>query len=222
MKRYDEQELIARYSEAFDRIHAPERVRRAVLEETQEEGQARVHRFSRRAVVLLAAALVLTLGVTAYAVGGVYHWADGVTIEESSGENGGVHLRIEAGEQDIAEPVELRNGSLFLTANGQDLDISDKLSQEEPYYYSFTVSQNGEEIFYCVAVGLNGPEITDYAYVVCRGRVNGSWMNYTTGGPGTPSIPLTSGTHSMDELISPWQQEVIQKVQDEYLAKDGN
>ena len=173
-----------RYKETFDDSHAPESVITEVLSMTVNRQTETVpHKSHRRVLVIAAAAvLLLMLTVTAYAVGGAYYgWNNSFTVWETETANG-VHLRVSQTDNNIPnEPVALEDGRLYLTINDQHLDISDQVSRTKAYVYQFSEVQNGEKIIHNVIVGLNGPELADYAYAIYMGKEGGDWMVSVSG-----------------------------------------
>lgn len=132
---------------------AEERIRQQLLArcaQREEKPEMKIKHIRKPAAIAAAAVLCCALTVTALAsgvVGRVYHYVTGGTsyhYENADGTKGTV------GTMDLDNlnaPAEEREGRIYFTANGQDLDITDQCSPETPYLYDFTGSDGLRHAF---------------------------------------------------------------------------
>ena len=99
----------------------------------------------RSGSLMVAALLIFALSISALAYGGVqiYRMATGGSFEVGQDEAGNAYMSGSVDTDKIIHPVELRaDGRLYLTVNGENRDITDGVSREEPYIYNF-VAEDG-------------------------------------------------------------------------------
>ena len=144
------------YQKTFDQIQMPEdraqalRTRLAAQcspEKQEVISMNRTKSFRRPAVALVAALTVCALSITAFAYGGpiveaVHNFMTGGTIEQGVNQDGENYTAGSMDTTSMVSPVEQRDGHLYLTANGQDLDITDLCSYTTPYLYE-CIGQDG-------------------------------------------------------------------------------
>lgn len=144
------------YRQTFDRIRLSEeqvRTMRTVLTSRSSQSETEAHEmkketqntkpFLRRTGTLLVAALLIcTLSVSALAYGGVqiYQMLTGGMIEQGETEDGAYVSGVSIGNE--IEPVEVIDGRLILTINGENKDITDQCSYTQPYIYE-CVAEDG-------------------------------------------------------------------------------
>ena len=123
---------------------AEERIRQqltARCAQREEKPEMKVKRIRKPMAIPAAAVLCCALTVTALAsgaIGRVYHYVtNGATYhyENPDGTKGAVTTM---DLDNLNAPAQAREGRLYLTANGQDLDITDQCSEQTPYLYDFT------------------------------------------------------------------------------------
>lgn len=103
-----------------------------------------------------------------------------VAVKDEDGHTGTMSV---AGPADFLEESD---GRLYFTANGEHIDITDKISYEEPFIYIYT---DEEQIIHYIAVGgVYNPDPT---------RIDHGWLEYFQNAPGTE--PFDS--HSEDGWI---------------------
>lgn len=137
------------YQKTFDQVALPEdradSIRTVLASRcSRMETEANMkHTFLRRPTAVLAAVLLIgALSVTAFAYGEriverVYTFMTGGTIEQSVDENGTSLSGVSIGTEQ--SPLEIReDGSIWLTVNGETLDITGEFSYTEPYIYDGT------------------------------------------------------------------------------------
>lgn len=136
----------------------------------------RKHLCYKKAVTLaLAAALVLALCVSAYAVGGetikrFLGWDRHIEQSEYVNEAGDAVTHTHYG---TSEPVCICDERLFFIANGENTDITDTVTSAEPYTYSY---RDAEGYTYIFIVGLNSSELDSYGYAEFVKSPDGSWQ----------------------------------------------
>lgn len=96
----------------------------------------------RSGSLLVAAVLICALSISAFAYGGMqlYQMLTGGTITHGQDADGTYVSAVSLGDE--VSPVEVRDGRLYLTINGEDKDITDECSYTEPYIYE-CVAEDG-------------------------------------------------------------------------------
>ena len=128
-----------KYNHAMDAIHAPESLVSEVMNMTVSREQGVARHFGRRIVILAAAlVLMLALGMTAYAAGTCINgWGGNFEVR---------HIKTKSGERtesvlhtdSLTEPVRFENDRMIFIVNGEEIDITDKISETEPFHYAYT------------------------------------------------------------------------------------
>lgn len=161
----------------------------------------RKHTSYKKAVTLaLAAALVLALCVSAYAAGedGIRRllgWDRHIEQSEYTNEVGDTVTHTHYG---ISEPVCIRDERLFFIANGENTDITDIVTNAEPYTYSYT---DAEGYTYFFIVGLSSSELESYGYAEFVKSPDGSWQGGHAHGTCNDAPWLEKGK---EEFNLPW------------------
>ncbi|MBR1456836.1 MAG: hypothetical protein IJ594_06710 [Oscillospiraceae bacterium] len=164
---------IERYRKSFDEIHAPEAMRSEVLNMTESKA---VHtRIPRRVLTLAAvAALLLALSVGAWAAGrSVYGWGGNFEVVSEQTADGVVYTESVLHTDALTEPVEIVDGRTYFIVNGEHTDITDAISETEPYLYEYT---DEEGVVHHWLVGKNGPEPEHYGYAEFLFRPGEDWL----------------------------------------------
>ena len=98
-----------------------------------------------------------------------------VVVKDKDGSTGSFSV---AGPADFLEESD---GRLYFTANGEHIDITDKISYEEPFIYIYT---DEEQIIHYIAVGgVYDPDPT---------KIGHGWQEYFQNAPGTEPFDPTS------------------------------
>ncbi len=120
------------------------------------------HAAGKRILALaLAAALMLSLGIAAYSAGqAISGWGGNMEIRAVKTE-GGVETNVYVHTDDLTEPVSFENGRMYFIVNNEHIDITDQISETEPYIYQFT---DEEDVLHDWIIGKNGPELENYGY----------------------------------------------------------
>lgn len=141
----------------FDRITMPEETQNKILAAAAEKHN-RIQRSVWKRAAAVAAVMVLMLALTPTALAAVenwkvkYFWADSdITIYEfADTEVEGTVAFVDTEAPGFARMV---NGRLYFLGNGEKIDITDKITEGSPYYYSY-VDEYG--LTHEMAVGYSG------------------------------------------------------------------
>ena len=160
------------YRRCFDDIHAPAAMKAEVLRMTEKRT---LNLCSTRRVLVLAAVLVLllALGGGAYAAGRTsWGWGGNAEIIQTRTDQGTENVTV-LHTDDLTEPVRFENGRMLFIVNGERIDVTDQVSETQPYLYDYT---DGEGVVHCWAVGKNGPEPEHYGYAEYLYREGEGWL----------------------------------------------
>ena len=120
----------------------------------------------------LAAALILSLGIAAYSTGRTFFgWGGNMEIQATKTE-GGVETNVLVHTDNLTEPVAFENGRMIFIVNDEHIDITDQVSETQPYIYHFT---DEEGVTHYWIVGKNGPELKHYGYAEYIQPPEGVW-----------------------------------------------
>lgn len=193
----------------FAEITMPEdsarRIRRAMAE--KQAGQA-VQRPRRRpaaaAAVILSVLLLAGLGLNTQVRAAVenlvkryvFHNGNTVIEKREDGMSGISTLT------NVADCLEVRDGRLYLIANGENRDITDETSMEKPYFYTYVDSQAVEHLLI-----LGGtPDNYGYHEFYREDSGQGDWL----GGEGANYLDMETEkayswlVNAWEELNIPW------------------
>ena len=111
--------------------------------------------------IALAAALILALGMTAYSAGRVlFGWGGNMEIRSTKAE-GGIENTVYVHTDDLTEPVAFENDRMIFIVNDEHLDITDQVSETQPFIYHYT---DEEDVIHYWIIGKNGPELNHYGF----------------------------------------------------------
>lgn len=163
-----------KYNCAMDAIHAPESLVSEVMNMTVYKEQRGVRHFGRRIVILAAAlVLMLALSMTAYAVGtSIYGWGGNFEVRHTK-TKGGEKTESVLHTESLTEPVRFEDDRMIFIVNGEEIDITDQISETEPFHYEYT---DAEGIIHYWIVGRNGPELTNYGYGEFLYKEGENWL----------------------------------------------
>ncbi|MBR4473582.1 MAG: hypothetical protein IKS55_08075 [Oscillospiraceae bacterium] len=123
----------------------------------------------------LAAALLLSLGIVAYSAGRVFFgWGGNMEIQSVETE-GGIRNTVYVHTENLTEPVRFENGRMIFIVNDEQIDITDLVSETQPYIYQYT---DEERTTHYWIIGKNGPEPEHYGFAEYLQPAEGGW---TTG-----------------------------------------
>ena len=137
----------------------------------------RKHMSYKKAVTLaLAALLILALCASAYAVGGealgrILDWGGNLVINQGAAEDGEI-ISASLSLSDSTEPVEIDRGRMYFVVNGERIDITDKVSTEKPFHYSYEDSEGYTHHWF---IGLNSDDLESYGFAEFIKDSNGDW-----------------------------------------------
>ena len=129
--------------------------------------------FTRKTVAAaLAACLLLALGVTAYGAGKtIFGWGGNAEIRITENESG-VSAETMLHTEDLTEPVIIDNGRMIFVVNSENIDITDKVSETEAFFYKY---EDAAGVTHYIIVGLNSDELENYGYGEFM-REAGQWV----------------------------------------------
>ena len=143
-----------KYKRAFSVLHASETTD---WEEIMEQNMQRKHKKTVVKLLLLAAVIsLMTITVSADSVRQLFGWGGNMEITDHGN---GVEIRVNTDE--LTEPVEIRDGRMYFIVNGENLDITDQVSQTKAFTYQYVDNQG---ITHDWVVGLNSENIENYGY----------------------------------------------------------
>ena len=147
---------------------------RPVSEDASGSSGRIIHMNRKRIVTFaLAAALILALGVTAYATGNVvFGWGNNVEIRATK-TGQGVETNVFVHTDNLTEPVCFENDRMFFIVNDEYIDITDQVSETKAFIYQFTDSDG---VIHYWIIGKNGPELWHYGYAEYLRPPEGDWM----------------------------------------------
>lgn len=149
------------FKNTFSHLHAaPDTLDEVLKKRVQKQPRA----YSKRVVaVAIAACLLLTFGVTAYAsclLSRVFGWGGNSEVSFEPDENGNTYEEVWVNEE-ISEPVEFENGRMFFVVNNQHIDITDSVSTTKAFTYKYVDSDGYNHLW---IVGLNDDDIKSYGF----------------------------------------------------------
>ena len=115
----------------------------------------------RITIPLMAAALMLSLGIAAYSAGQViFGWGGNMEIHAEK-TDGGIQTNVYVHTDNLTDPVCFENGHMYFIVNDEHIDITDQVSETDPYIYQFT---DEEDVLHYWIIGKNGPELEHYGF----------------------------------------------------------
>ena len=107
-------------------------------------------------VLLAAVVCLMTVTASADSVRQLFGWGGNMRIDQYED---GAEVRIFTDK--LTEPVEIRDGRMYFIVNGEDMDITDQVSQTKAFTYSYEDAQGVTHIW---VLGLNSEELEHYGY----------------------------------------------------------
>ena len=143
-----------KYKKAFSVLHASTRTD---WEAIMEQNTQKKHRKNAVKLLLLAAVIsLMTITVSADSVRQLFGWGGNMEINDYG--NG---LEIQVHTDNLTEPVEIRDGRMYFVVNGENIDITDQVSQTKAFTYQYVDEQG---VTHDWVVGLNGEKLENYGY----------------------------------------------------------
>ena len=142
--------------------------------EAAPEPSERIVHLNRRKIITLAlaAVLLLSLGIAAYSAGKVFFGWGGNMELRSERTEGGIENTVTVHTENMTQPVSVEDGRLFFIVNGEHVDITDQVSETQPYLYHYT---DEEGIVHYWIIGKNGPEPEHYGFAEYLQPPEGDW-----------------------------------------------
>lgn len=142
--------------------------------------QMTIHNNRKKILMLvLAACLVMGLGITAFAYGGAivsrfFGWGNNMEVSTSTDEDGSEISTVIVHTDSLTEPVQIRDGRMIFVVNEESIDITDKVSTEEAYQYEY---KDADGITHFWLVGLLEEGVLEhYGYAEYLKNDNGDWI----------------------------------------------
>ena len=155
---------------AFAPLHASSDTIEEVLKMTDYTPKS-THSFRKPLLAAAIACLLVALSVGAYAAAGhsIFGW--GGNLEVKQDENGDTQSILYT--ESLTEPVEIQDGRMYFIVNDERIDITDSVSETQPYEYSYIDEEN---VTHYWMIGLNGPELEHYGYGEFLQNADGEWL----------------------------------------------
>ena len=133
-----------------------------MAENIYSDNSKNTHFKTKRIITIaLAAALILALGMTAYSAGRMlFGWGGNMEIQSTKAE-GGIENTVYVHTDDLTEPVAFENDRMIFIVNDEHLDITDQVSETQPFIYHYT---DEEDVIHYWVIGKNGPELNHYGF----------------------------------------------------------
>lgn len=158
----------------FDQVTMSEECEMRIEKMLRENGKKKNFGVKRKAVLAAVAAAVLcALPITAYAATGgeILRFLGGKgTIYHGSAENGSVIAKVEMETSPENDLFRQENGKLYLMGSGGEIDLTDQLSETEPYIYSCAAADG--TVHYLII----GGSAENYGYAEFVKDANGVWQ----------------------------------------------
>ena len=160
------------YKQAFGTLHFPDTAGPI------EYKEGRHFRPSRRlALMCTCALLVMGLTVTAFAygeqvLGHIFGWGNNMELTTGVDEKGEAFSRVVVHTDDLTDPVRLEEGRMIFIVNGEELDITDEVSQTKGFRYEYSDEAGNTHLW---LVGLNSEERANYGYAEYIKDASGTW-----------------------------------------------
>ena len=131
-----------------------------------------VHMKKKRFLTLaLAAALILALGITAYGGRVFFGWGGNMEIRSEQTDSG-VANTVYVHTENMTQPVSFEAGRMFFIVNDEHIDITDLVSETQPYIYHYA---DEEGVTHYWIIGKNGPEPEHYGFAEYLQPSDGVW-----------------------------------------------
>lgn len=143
-----------KYKKAFSVLHASDSTDwEAIMEQKAKKKHGKT---AMKLVLLAAVVCLMTVTASADSVRQLFGWGGNMRIDQYED---GAEVRIFT--EKLTEPVEIRDGRMYFIVNGEDMDITDQVSQTKAFTYSYEDAQGVTHIW---VLGLNSEELEHYGY----------------------------------------------------------
>lgn len=164
----------------FEQVTMPEEVQRKIRKSMKHPKKPASMLWKRAAAAAAMLILVIFLSPTVRAVVNQwavkYFWPDSdITIYEMTDENGNT-VGVAGVDTEAPAFARMVNGRLYFLGNGEKLDITDQISEEAPYFYTY-VDDYG--LTHYMAVGCSESLENFGIYEFIRDEAKGEWITGT-------------------------------------------
>lgn len=143
-----------KYKKAFSVLHASTQTDwEAIMEQKTKKKYGKT---TVRLILIAAVVCLMTVTVSADSVRQLFGWGGNMEITQH---DDGAEVRIFT--DNLTEPVEIRDGRMFFIVNGENIDITDQVSQTKAFTYQYVDEQGVTHMW---VVGLNSEELENYGY----------------------------------------------------------
>ena len=143
-----------KYKKAFSVLHASETNDwEALMEQKTKKKSGKT---AVKLILIAAVICLMTVTVSADSVRQLFGWGGNMEITQY---DDGAEVRIHT--EKLTEPVEIRNGRMYFVVNGENMDITDQVSQTTAFTYTY---EDTAGIIHDWVVGLNGEGLESYGY----------------------------------------------------------
>ena len=196
-----------KYKQAFGVLHASGNYAWEVNRNMEKKKSFRPTR--KLMAVCVCAAVILCVGITAYAYGGqilrqTFGWGNNFEIRTQLDENGEPESISILHTDSLTEPVIFENGKMLFVVNGEKTDISRVVSESKAYRYEYDDAEGNTHVW---LVGLNSDEIENYGYAEYIQTPDGTWSGGYSARVNTEADGSSSAEwleNAKKELNIPW------------------
>lgn len=143
-----------KYQKAFSVLHASAKTDwEAIMEQKAKKNYGKT---AVKLILIAAVICLMTVTVSADSVRQLFGWGGNMEINDYG--NG---MEIQVHTDNLTEPVEIRDGRMYFMVNGENIDITDQVSQTEAFTYQYVDEQG---VTHDWVVGLNGDDLQNYGY----------------------------------------------------------
>ncbi len=202
-----------RVKEVYGQIKMPERCSQRIEEAMQNKqaGTSKIpagyRRLPRPAAALATVLLLVLASGTTYAYTGegiisrIVSFASNAIFTESVDEKGNMVSSAVLDTENVTAPAVYKDGRLWFTANGENIDITEQISDSQAYIYDYRDSQGIKH--YLILGG--DPETFSYAEFLYDESKNPAWVGgYFTSGKVGETINPVWLENAKDKLGIPW------------------
>ena len=143
-----------KYKKAFSVLHASTQTDWEALME--QKTKKKYGKTTVRLILIAAVVCLMTVTVSADSVRQLFGWGGNMEITQH---DDGAEVRIFT--DNLTEPVEIRDGRMYFIVNGENIDITDQVSQTKAFTYQYVDEQGVTHMW---VVGLNSEELENYGY----------------------------------------------------------
>ena len=146
---------------------------RPIPEDASGTPERIVHLKKKRIITFaLAAALILSLGIASYSAGRtLFGWGGNMEIRSTQTDSG-VENTVYVHTENMTQPVCFEDGRMIFIVNEEHIDITDQVSETQPYIYHFA---DEEGVIHYWIIGKNGPEPEHYGFAEYLQPPDGNW-----------------------------------------------